>query len=365
MPFIPGLKLSGLFYTEVVKPILDRVFPDLRYTACLIGTGSEVLGFDTEMSTDHHWGPRLMMFLTDDDLAQYGEMISDTLSHQLPKAFRGYSTHFTPPSTDDNGVQILEILHEGAVNHRVELYTLADFTTHYLGITPTQDITYLDWLTMPAQKLRTMIEGAVYHDSLAHLTTLRERLMYYPHDIWLYLLLANWVRIGQEEHLMGRAGYVGDELGSRLIGARLVHDLMSLCFLLEKQYAPYSKWFGTAFRRLACAGTLTPHFQAILDAQTWQQREQGLIPAYEYVAQMHNRLNITPPVETLVQQFHNRPFMVSRSGEINDALCQQISDPAIKHLAEQTPIGAVEQFSTSTDVLSRTRITRRAKALYE
>jgi hypothetical protein len=47
---------------------------------------------------------------------------------------------------------------------------------------------------------------------------------------------------------MPRAGFVGDELGSALIGSRLVRDIMNLCFLLEKQYAPYPKWFGTAFQ---------------------------------------------------------------------------------------------------------------------
>ena len=44
---------------------------------------------------------------------------------------------------------------------------------------------------------------------------------YYPHDVWLYLMAAGWSRIGQEERLMGRAGLVGDELRSAVIGARL------------------------------------------------------------------------------------------------------------------------------------------------
>jgi hypothetical protein len=35
-----------------------------------------------------------------------------------------------------------------------------------------------------------------------------------------------WNRIGQEEHLMGRADR-GDEIGSAIIAARLVRDLMS------------------------------------------------------------------------------------------------------------------------------------------
>ncbi len=61
--FIPGLQLSGQFYAEAVRPILDAEFPGLSHTACRIGAGSEVLGFDTEMSRDHDWGPKLDLFL--------------------------------------------------------------------------------------------------------------------------------------------------------------------------------------------------------------------------------------------------------------------------------------------------------------
>ncbi len=52
-PFVNGLRLSELFYTEAVKPILNARFPNLDYSAGLIGTGSEVLGFDTPQSMDH------------------------------------------------------------------------------------------------------------------------------------------------------------------------------------------------------------------------------------------------------------------------------------------------------------------------
>ena len=45
--FIKGLELSELFYEQAVKPILAKSFPDLTYSAALIGRGSEVLGFDT------------------------------------------------------------------------------------------------------------------------------------------------------------------------------------------------------------------------------------------------------------------------------------------------------------------------------
>ena len=69
--FIKGLELGELFYTEAVKPILAKYFADLTYSAALIGTGSEVLGFDTPQSMDHDWGPRLMLFLTEADHETY------------------------------------------------------------------------------------------------------------------------------------------------------------------------------------------------------------------------------------------------------------------------------------------------------
>src|SRR5260221_13761400 len=92
--FIPGLRLSEMFYKEAVKPILDAEFPNLDYSAALIGSGSEILGYDTAQSTDHHWGPRLMLFLSDNDSPTYHKSIYDTLSHKLPNTFHAYSTHF-------------------------------------------------------------------------------------------------------------------------------------------------------------------------------------------------------------------------------------------------------------------------------
>ena len=55
--FVPGAGLSRRLYHEVVRPILSARFPDLRHAAPLLGLGSEVLGFDDEMSTDHDWKP--------------------------------------------------------------------------------------------------------------------------------------------------------------------------------------------------------------------------------------------------------------------------------------------------------------------
>lgn len=362
--FIPGLELSGLFFSEAVRPILDADFPGLRYAAALIHTGSEVLGFDTEMSADHGWGPRVDLFLADADHAALRDVIDAALRHKLPHAFRGYPTSFTEPDPTDNGTQHLEARTSGPVNHKVNVFTPRGFFLNYLAFDITRDIEPADWLTFPEQKLRTVTRGAVFHDEVG-LEHSRARFGYYPRDVWLYLLACGWARVGQEEHLMGRAGSVGDEIGSALIGARLVRDLMRLCFLMERTYAPYPKWFGTAFQQLSCAAELSPSLRAALRAETWPERERHLVSAYEHVARMHNALGLTDPLPEVARDFFGRPFRVIALHGHADALLARITAPAVKRIAARQPIGSLEQFSDSTDLVSHAAWRPALRKLYE
>ena len=210
--FVPGLELSRLFFLEAVKPVLDADFPRLRYAAARIHTGSEVLGFDTEMSADHGWGPRVDLYLDEaDDAAR--NAVDASLRAKLPHRFRGHSTSFTEPDAADHGTQRLVTKDGGPVRHKVDFYTVRGFLQIYLAFDPARDVEPADWLTFPEQALRTITHGAVYHDEVG-LEEVRRRLAYYPRDVWLYLLAAAWGRIGQEEHLMGRAGLVGASTSS-------------------------------------------------------------------------------------------------------------------------------------------------------
>lgn len=353
-----------MFFHDVVEPILEETFPNLRFAAALIGSGSEVLGFDTEMSSDHHWGPRAMLFLDENDLSQYEGTIHEIMANRLPYTFRGYSTNFTPPDPNDNGTQLLSVIDSGPVNHRVETLSLRAFCLEYLGIEPNVELSPIDWLTIPGQKLRAMTGGAVYRDDIGELTKIRKILSEYPNDVWLYMLAAGWKRISQEEPFMGRTGIVDDELGSRVITSRLVHDLMNLCFLMDRQYAPYSKWLGTAFKKLKCSNVLLPIFRAVFDATDWKEREKLLASAFKLVAKMHNALNITRPLPEDVSNFHNRPIMVINGEIFANAIKEQIRDPEVLRISYMTDIGAVEQFCTSTDVLTDTRICVKLRTLY-
>ncbi len=361
--FIPGLELSRLFFLEAVKPIIDAEFPSLKYGASLIGPGSEVLGFDTEMSTDHCWGPRMQLFLNEGEIARASE-IDAALRKSLPYTFRSYPTHCSQPDPNDNGTWHLEPLRQGEVNHAVQISALRKYLLDHLGFDTKGEIETTDWLTFPEQKLRTLKADQVFHDDIWVGEQLN-RFRWYPHDVWLYLLSAGWNRVSQEEHLMGRAGMVGDEVGSAIIASRLVRDLMRLCFLIEKQYAPYPKWFGTAFNKLECSGNLRPVFTEVLAARSWRERENHLAKAYLLVAEMHDKSGITEPIRAEIGDFFGRPFKVIHlHGKFAEAIAARIEDPAIRRLAETVPIGNIDQVSDNTDLLSGPKYRTALKRLY-
>ena len=346
--FVSGLRLGGLFYEEAVGPILGTSFPGLRHSAALIGYGSEVLGYDGPRSTDHEWGPRLLLFLSEEDHRGYADRIVETLRQELPHEFGGYPTHFGEP--DEEGVRIAEEKASGPVDHKVEVHTVRCFFSGWTGLDPFEQWGPADWLCVPQQKLLEVTAGRVYHDGLGELEEARARLRYYPRDVWLYVLAAQWGRVGQQEAFVGRTGEAGDGPGSRLVAAGLVRDLMGLCFLMEKKYAPYTKWFGTAFSRLGCAPRLGPVLDAVLRAESWEEREAHLSKAYGIVAGMHNALGLTPPLSTRVSRYHGRPYLVVHAGRFAAALERAIEDPAV--LAVPHKAGSVDQMCHSTEVLA-------------
>jgi hypothetical protein len=271
------------------------------------------------------------------------------LRTSLPHIFDGFPVDVVEVP-DEPGVTLMHLTEEGPVNHHVTFLTLRDFLQSRLAYDIDQPLEAADWLTFPSQQLREITAGAVYHDGVGELTALRACLAWYPHDIWLYLLASGWQRIGQEEHLMPRAGYVGDELGSSIIGSRLVRDIMHMCFLMEKQYAPYPKWFGSAFKQLSCAQDLWPLLWQVQQSPTWQERETALCEGYLFLARMHNALGITRTLPETISRFHNRPFKVIQEDVFVQALLEKITSSEVKRLAQRRLIGSIDQFSDSTDL---------------
>jgi hypothetical protein len=347
-----GLDLSRRFFNEVVAPLIAEAMPDLRYGAARVGNGSEVLGFDTAMSADHNYGPIVQIFLRDADFDERAKELMAVLDAHLSDSIDGWPIRF-PSFGRWSGEGTL------ASDHGVELFTLERWCDTLLGIAPDRELTTADWLALPEQKLLVITAGAVFRDDDGRLAALRNRLAYFPRDLWLHKLAAQWSRIGEERAFVGRTGDNGDDLGSRIIAARLCQDVMRLCFLIERRYAPYAKWFGTAFARLDCASTMVPLLNAVLVANDWRSRGKALAEACKTVAELQRTKGVPGAIEPRIHDYFTRPFPVLNADEIAAGLRDAIGDAKIRELRDW---GAVDQWTDSTPLLTDPRALQRAIA---
>jgi uncharacterized protein DUF4037 len=237
----------------------------------------------------------------------------------------------------------------------VQVSDLGGWLTGQLGFDPRHAVTLPDWLATPSQRLAEVTGGAVFHDGTGELSRARSRLAWYPDEVWRYVLSCQWGRIAQEEAFPGRCAEVGDELGSAVVTARLARDLMRLWLLMNRRYPPYGKWLGTAFSRVPGTAALAASLTAALAALGWPSRERHLSQAYVTVAEEHNKLGLTKPLDTSTRRFYDRPYQVIDAGRFAAALADTITDPLIRRLP---PIGAADQFIDSTDALGDLRYPR-------
>lgn len=336
--FVPGLVLNAAFYREIVAPLLAS----RPHAAALLGWGSDVLGYDTPRSTDHGWGPRLQLFVTESEV----DAVAEVVHSGLPTSFQGVPVRYG--------------WDERPQRHHVEVTTLARWLVGAIGVDPRDGMVPADWLAVPQQLLLGVVRGAVYADPQGELTHVRRLLAWYPHDVWLWLLASQWCRITQEHAFVGRTAEVGDELGSRLVASRLARELMRLVFLQERQYWPYLKWFGTSFARLPVPSELVAAFHRVSAAADHPSREEALCDAYRLLADRHNALGLTDEVDTAIGPYYSRPFRVLH-GDFAGACQAAVTDPTLRDLPL---VGSIDQFVDSTDVLSDAARARALRGFY-
>ncbi len=255
---LTGLTLARDYYWEVVAPLLQARWPGVPHAAGRLGSGSEVLGLDDAMSRDHDWGLRLTVLVDRRDPKSVASFLADA----LPESFRGWPSRFAT-SWDRQ------------VKARVEIDTSAGFASSRLGLDPTCPWDALDWLSMTGQSLLEVTAGEVFIDTAGGITDIRQRLVWYPGDVWHYVVAADWRRIGQLLPLMGRADLRGDELGSRILATRIASVAMHLAFLLQRRWPPYVKWLGTVFADLPVAEWIGPKLGEVMTGSASSQRQAG------------------------------------------------------------------------------------------
>jgi hypothetical protein len=359
LKFIKGLELCQKFFNEAAKPILEQHFTNLQYTAGLIGYGSDVLGYDDITSTDHMWGPRFYLFINEED-KYLNEKIMQAFAKELPYSYKGYSVNFSEPDPNDNGVRHPEFIENGEVSPLIFISTIDEFLKGYLGSCELDKIDMFEWLSFSEHKLLSLTSGELFVDML-NVKARLGMIEYYPDEIKLYLIASQWSLIAEEQAFVKRCGSRGDDTGSRIICSRMLERLMRLCFLYCNKYAPYSKWFGTAFDRLTVPDDIKREIKLTLTSNDLLERELHLVNAQMLVGHLHNSTGITDKVDIQIQPYFGRDIKVIFADKFADAVkCKLVDSP----LYNIPLIGTLSQISNFTSISDNIKYTNNIKALY-
>ena len=336
-----GAALAHAYWAGVVQPLLTARFKDLQPAAGRLGPGSDVLGLDDATSQDHDWGLRLSLFVPDDAV----RAVDAELERALPATFLGLPTRFA----FTGGTAAL---------HRVEVTTVSAFMRTGLGFDPRPGPSATDWLSLTGQSILEATGGPVFADPDGELGAVRQALEWYPDDLWRYVLACDWTRITQELPLMGRAGDVGDQIGARVIAARIGRTVLHLTYLLERRWPPYAKWFGTVFRTLGSSDAVGPAVGRLLAAPDTLGRNRAVAAALDVLLQQQRALGLVEGSSATIP-FWDRPHL-----QVDPAVVPQllgpITDPDVRALPPGR--GSVEQRSDDAGLLTDPAARRTAVA---
>lgn len=232
-----GLELAKRYFEQYGAPMLREQFPDLLplLAAGLCGSGSECFGYDDEVSSDHDFEPGFCLFLPGEDLIdRRSAFLLERAYARLPKEFMGFRRNLINPA--------------GGSRHGV--MRTADFFTDKVG-SPDGKLDIGDWLLIPESYLAEAVNGKIFFDSLGEVTSIRERLEYYPSDVRRKKLAGHLLLMGQA----GQYNYLrcirhSESAAAQLAVYEFVKNAMSAVFLLNETYQPFYKWSFRAMRAL-------------------------------------------------------------------------------------------------------------------
>ncbi len=231
-----GLELSRAFYEAYGKPMLDEFKEIMPYLAAgMFGSGSECLGYDDDISKDHDFEPGFCIFLPGEDVIdRRTAFLLERAYAKLPKEFMGFKRALMQPV--------------GGARHGV--FRTDEFFDEKIG-SPDGSLSLSGWLTVPQQALLEVTNGEIFFDNYGEVSKIREKLEFYPEDIFLKKLAGQLLIMAQSgQYNYKRCIGHGETAAAQLAAFEFVKSAMAVIFLLNQRYMPYYKWSFKALREL-------------------------------------------------------------------------------------------------------------------
>jgi len=354
-----GLELSEQFYWQVVSPLIARRFPWLqeRYAAGLIGYGSDVLGYDDEISRDHEWGPRGHIWLSTADYSRYARRLDRILHEELPLEFLGFKTRFVV----DHGLQALVPAPEGqtGTHHHVAITTVPRYLRIQFGLRRLPP-TVLDWICLPEQKLLELTRGKVFYDPVGEISAVRQAFAYLPDDVWRFKLQYAWEAVDSVDVAMLNAAR-GDTLSARINLNKLVESIVRIVFLLNRRYCPGSpKWLSREFYALPrLAREIGPRLEECQVMDDIPASCSVIADVLRILVDEQNRLGITEPVTLEAPEYRQeqQSFYLQK-------VIRALAESLPPELRELEIHGGSDQWVTNADVLIWAEQYGKLRAIY-
>ena len=256
-----GLELCRAYFETWGRPMLEREFPELLplVAAGLMGSGSECLGYDDEISRDHDFEPGFCLLLPEEAAVdRRTAFLLERAYAKLPKTFMGFTRSALSPA--------------GGPRHGV--WRTAEFFTEKLGA-PDGCLTLQQWLTLSPQTLLEASGGTVFYDGLGEVTAIRQRISRFPEAV-------RRKRLAGQLLLMHQAGPYNyprclarrDPAAAQLALGEYVRHALSTAFLLENVYEPYYKWAFRGLRALLVMKDMAPLLEYLLTADNEGDRPE-------------------------------------------------------------------------------------------
>ncbi len=248
-----GIELAQLYYETYGAPMLANDFSEIEALLAigLVGSGSECLGYDDELSQDHDFEPGFCIFVPDGVLDPKTEFALERAYSKLPREFMGFKRSPVSPV--------------GGQRHGV--IKLSDFLTQKVG-SANGELSIDDWFVLPDHALAEAVGGKIFKDDFGLLSSIRQKLSKRPENVRLKKLAGNLLLMAQSgQYNYSRCMARGETGAAQLAVIEFVKSTMQAIFLLNNKYMPYYKWSFRALSELPKFGQLAYSLEYLISSE--------------------------------------------------------------------------------------------------
>ncbi len=256
---------SRRFYENEVRSMIDDKFSHRadRIAVGIAGEGSDCFGYDDFISRDHDFGTGVCLWLTDEDMEEFGADLSDAYAELMDRHGGG---GLSARLMERRGVMTIRDFYSNILGTDCDIRGLISYAQESENDLMKRDEGLVKrgggpanpgsteaindfWQSLDHSCLATAVNGEVFRDDLGEFSAFRKMLLdYYPEKIWR-------IRIAEELHCFSATLQVnfarcmtrGDIVAANICRSRGIEAAMQLYFLLKREYPPYYKW---TFRRM-------------------------------------------------------------------------------------------------------------------